>query len=384
MTHAKLFGIVAAALALLATAAACSDMSSADLASSGPSRDGKKEFDPEASGSSSGGSVGNAPGADLAPVSNGVILVHAASTSSFRLCFKNFVQNKPTPEAALMPEANVVGVERGAAARIPPIKGSPGEVFLYDEQLIRHLYVNGGGPTCETLITTGTASTSIGRVDEDLSTGVHLLIVTGCPKNDPLQTFSKAQCGDDWTDTKGNLHAKVVSLAPSTRRDKKILPAQVLHLSRDLESARGGRVLKVTFGDLLTGNHKSSATPEINGAPVPIVEPPTIDDSNPGVYKDLGFRVVVENGGTSGQTIYAQQSMADVQLLSAPREVPSTYYSVGSNYVFLLLGETAPKYYDGGADPDPNRNIHLLAVPVIDPADEDAGVAPPLSPPDGG
>ena len=128
--------------------------------------------------------------------------------------------------------------------------------------------------------------------------------------------------------------------------------------------------LAVTFGDVTTSNsfHASSAkNPELFAkVPQDLVQSPTFPTNDDGIYADVGFRVVLNSG-----SIVAQQSLADVQKLSAPREIPSSYYSVASNYVLLLLGSPAEAQQpDGG---DPRKGVHLLAVPVVDPDTRDGG-----------
>ncbi len=326
--------------------------------------------------------AGSAPSAgddsDLGPTDNGVILVHAAGAPSFRLCFANDLDRLPTPDSELMPAANVVGVEVGSAVRIPPLNGAPGEVYLYSEPLIRSLYLPGSpGPTCKELIDDPAQSVVplvLGKIDKSLATGVHLLVVSGCAKKTPVKSYTKEQCGESYDESTGNLKVSTIELTGRTRKSNSELPAQVVHLSQPLESFRGQRSLKVTFGDVDAGDagHTVAAeNPPLGGPPTDFASPPTFDPSDVGVYASRGFRITVDDA------ILAEQTMAEVQVLSAPREVPPTYYAVASNYVLLLLGDPAPKLDDGGLDPSERRNLHLLAVPVIQPREADGGAQEP-------
>ena len=78
------------------------------------------------------------------------------------------------------------------------------------------------------------------------------------------------------------------------------------------------------------------------------------------------------------------QTLEQVQAISAPRELPTTYFGIASNYALLLLGDPAPRLFDGGADTDGRRALHLVAIPVIDPKADAGADAGPTEPGDGG
>jgi hypothetical protein len=96
------------------------------------------------------------------------------------------------------------------------------------------------------------------------------------------------------------------------------------------------------------------------------------------IYETTGFRVSLAAKGDGGadagaSTTVFDESLARIQKLSSPRDVPDSYYSVASNYALLLLGDPDAKLPDGGADNDERRTIHFLAVPVISPKAADGG-----------
>jgi hypothetical protein len=101
-----------------------------------------------------------------------------------------------------------------------------------------------------------------------------------------------------------------------------------------------------------------------------------LDTSNDAVFAANGFRVTLRDadaGADAGATFVRDTSLAEVQALSSPRDVPGDYYQAASNYVLLLLGDPGvPQTLDGGPNPafDPRRGVHILAVPVVAP---DAG-----------
>jgi hypothetical protein len=88
-------------------------------------------------------------------------------------------------------------------------------------------------------------------------------------------------------------------------------------------------------------------------------------------------------GQPAGATTLLDESLARIQSLSSPRDVPPTYYAAASNYALLLLGDPNAKLADGGADTDDRRRLHFLAVPVIEPKTDggadgvDGGSSPP-------
>ncbi len=336
-----------------------------------------------------------------AVVDNAVILVHAAKSQSFRLCFAKEPDRRPQPDSEVMPNANVVGVEVGAAVRLGPLAGPPGEVYLFDEPLIRAFYPAfggaGAGPTCGQLLANsslGNLAVKLGPVDVDLSTGVHLLVVRGCTGDTPSRTYDVKECGADWTASKGNLSVKEITLAGSRRPGEGILPAQVVNLSQSLESMRGGRSLVISFG-ALDGEagapvHVNVATnPLLFGSPSP-VEPAKLsyDSSNTAIYESLGFRVALvaqsdagaDSGGASTRVL--DESLARIQKSSSPRDVPPTYFAAASNYALLVMGDPND-VPDSGADNE-RQKLHILAVPVIGPKANGGSDAGPDEPGDGG
>ncbi len=330
----------------------------------------------------------------LGPADNAVILVHAAKSQAFRLCFQSELDRQPQPDSELMPEANVVGVEVGGAVRLRPLRGAPGNVILFDEPTIRGSYPSFGGaragPSCQDLINgaLGGDAQVLGKIDTNLSTGVHLLVVTGCPVDSAIRTFTAAECGAGWipgTLAKGgkaNLAVKEISLTGTGRpSDNGFLPAQIVNLSQPLESARAGRDLVVSFGPLAepsTAHVPVATNPKLFGGaepstPVPLSYP----QNDTTVYGTSGFRVMFATGtgDAAADVKLLDESLADVQKSSSPRDIPPSYYATASNYALLLLGDPNSKV-DGGTDE--RLALHLLAIPVIDPksdggADDDGG-----------
>lgn len=384
MTRTTL-GLCTTVLALSGFAYACGSASLSAF-------DSNRGDPPSAGGGADAGALGSAaPGADgkeLTPVDNAVILVHAAKSQAFRLCFDNERKRLPQPDSQTMPEANVVGVEVGSAVRLGPLAGPPGKIYLFEEALIRAFYPAFGGtgtsqsgPDCDGLLASPSLSAlaiAVGSIDTDLSRGVHLLVVKGCPKDTPGRQFSLAECGAGWTSAAGNLAVTEITLTGANRPESATLPAQVVNLSQPVDTARAGRDLVVSFGDLAAKDavHTPVATnPALFGQAEPSV-PARLpySSSDLAIYDSVGFRIrfASPDGGGGGDQDVLDLSLAKIQKASSPRDVPPTYYAAASNYALLLLGDPNAKLPDGGADGDPRRNVHLLAVPVIEPKN-DAG-----------
>lgn len=367
-SHAR----IGAGLAIVAAALTACSMSALSSTDSGPN-----------ASAAPGGAERQTPApAGIGPIDNGVILVHAAGSGAFRLCFLNELDRLPQPDSKVMPEANVVGVDVGTAVRIDPLRGAPGNVILYDEALIRNLYAPGSGtpPSCESLQrNAGLPYVDLGSVPDDLSSGVHILAVTGCPASTLAFPYTEAQCGSDYDSAKGNLTVVHKTLTGLPRVSPAILPMQVMHLAQPLESARAGRSVSVLFHDgTAAGRADMVVAPSIGLLQDPAPSAPAqlpFDGSDAGAYAAYTVRVELgpgDGGADAGVTTALEQSLADIQRLSSPRDVPPSYYAKASNYVLLLLGDPAPTLRDGGPDDDAFRKLHLLAVPVIEPK-SDAG-----------
>lgn len=371
---------VAGALLLLtafAGAAACGSMGSDDSA---PGRAGE--------GTSGGApSPEKRPGDGAAsagsPSATGVVLVHAAAFPSFRLCFENSPELLPQPDSKVMPEANVVGVEVGSAVRINPIK-APGKIYVINEKAIRS---TAGDPTavpCGELLGNGSrgliadndyhvAST----IDQPLGDNqVHVLAITGCGSKAFLtfigatEDYCNQGTSRPWSSTSGNLEARFVPLSPSSvGATKSTLPVQLLHVAPALQAQLGTATLDVTFGDLGTAGplpQKVASKTDLLKTSDPVTL--DLDQTKEAVYGTHGFRIALREAG--GATKFAiDQSLAAIQDLSSPSDVPTTYYQTPSNYALLLLGDpSVSATLDGGAPNPDRRRVHLLAVPVLDPS----------------
>lgn len=340
---------------------------------------------------------------------SGVVVVHAsANLPAFRLCFGGGGdpgELPPLPDRDLMPESNVVGVEVGSAVRLKELadyglKGGE-RVYAIPEQLIRpgtgsdlpcknRICPSGG--TCLGLAAPGMQNGyyDLGTLPpESVAMGVRLLVIHGCAPG--MADAGIAGCGADYKPATGNMQLAIVPLTPSVPTNGD-LPIQVNQLSDSLKGTLG-----VAYGPLdgtpqnfVLGADFGATFPVGNGGPIgfPL--------NRKASYLTQGFAVTV-----TGKTF--KKSLAEIQVLSAPQATPEEFYSVETNFAFLLLGNPGLSDTTGKAlleSTDPGLLLHLLAVQVRpkitvaggtdagDPADAgnpgDAGSPKDADVPDGG
>ncbi len=384
------FCVLIAALAGGAVLAIVACSSSVLDSSSYPYQDGSTD------GAFADGGPSALPGAPQLAV-NGLVLVHAASFPAFRVCFENAQQDRPAPSTDVMPESNVVGVDVGTAVRLPAHPGVLGRAFVFPEISLRGLYPAFGGagigPTCSQLLLSNKGdATEVADISDDLSSGVHALILQGCRAAAADGAASTQRCGDDWTPSKGNLRlTDVPLLAFLRRRDMGGLPVQVLQLSPGLARKSAGRALGIGFG-ALDREGGAPPAPFIEGAVPfgkPVPNPPALLDyssadlrafATKGVFLTMGAPLndaglPTDAGANGPREVVLSQSLEDIQRRSASRSLPPDWFAVASSYVVLSVGDPDPRLVDGGPDDDARRALHLLAIPLAPPADARDGGA---------
>jgi len=319
---------------------------------------------------------------------NAIVLVHAAAFPAFRVCFDGVLGDQPQPSEEVMPEANVVGVDVGTAVRLPARAERLGRAFVFPEKNLRQYYpiVGVDGLTCQELLTTlgiKESAVEVGQVTEDLSRGVHALVLGGCLPSTDDPIASTDRCGADWNAAKGNLKLTTLSLMAYARVGDTRLSVQLLQLSPALQRRADGRALGLAFGPIDGGAPApfiESAVPFGEAVPDP---PATLDYAaadiesyaTSGVFVTLGGALddagapLAPDAGAAREVLVAQ-SLAEIQKRSSSRSLPSDWFSAASSYVMLSVGDTDPRLGDGGVDVDPRRALHLLAIPLATP---DAG-----------
>lgn len=378
----------------LALFAACSGLQTSDTVKPSTSGDGGE----------TGASDGQGPDDGAVGPASGVVLVHAAAFPAFRLCFENYPDLVPQPDSAVMPEANVVGVEVGSVVRLPPLETPPGAVYVVDQREVRTSSRDPLDRKCGALLA-DTKYVSInrhyqlaGRVDRPLGVGhADVLAITGCGGAAWMNELAIPTTGCTAYDPKsGSLQALAIPLATTVPTTADRLPIEVVHLAPRLDdAARGaGEVLDLSFGALDRGGsgrlgQAVAVAPRFGEleAPTVLAVPP----NDAAVFGSHGFRIALRrpgirsgdagspatdpDGGDEVASFVIDQSLADVQSLSLPQTVPTSYFGSPSNYVVFVVGDPriTRALPDGGANAafDPRLGVHLLAVPVKD--DRDAG-----------
>ncbi|MBX3223915.1 MAG: hypothetical protein KF795_25605 [Labilithrix sp.] len=383
MTLGRATTALAATAATVLAVVACGD----DSLFGADGRDGAAGAD--AGSQSPDAGLGGVDGEAVGSAS-GVVIVHAAAFPAFRLCFEHYPELPPQPDRVVMPEANVVGVEVGSVVRIAPLTRPPGKVFVIAQRKVAAAPAETTQSCGELLDPAALLANSDYYEAGELTTplgveNVSLLAIAGCGGLSYLNALGvpASDCGAGYDGVYGSLEAKTLALLPSIVATERSLPVQIVHLSTLLDDSRAtGERLEVTFGafeDAGAGALEQSVA----------VDPPLFDPSAPvtlsldqtteSMYGTHGFRIARVPEGDGTATFTFDQSLAEVQQLSSPRAVPTTYYLSASNYVLLLLGDPriAPTFADGGTNPtfDRRRAVHLLAVPVKEPEE----AAPPAA-----
>lgn len=329
----------------------------------------------------------------------GVVILHAAAFPAFRLCFENYPELQPQPDRAVMPEANVVGVEVGSVVRVAPLDKPPGNVYV----VLQRSVVAGPGATeaktCGELFENNTLVRDIhyhvaGRLEEPLGVGrVDLLAISGCGARSVIGSLGvpEEECGPEWDPTSGSLVARTLALHPTGAASVRSLPVQVVHMAPLLEAKRQpGEQIEVTFGLLDAGTgplaQEVASSPPLFDASPPVTL--NLDQTDAKTYGTHGFRVALR-APDAGVAFSVDQTLAQIQELSTPRAVATTYYLAASSYALLLVGDprVTPTSADGGSTLErARRSVHLLAVPIREAYVEEpleAG-APVAESPDGG
>jgi hypothetical protein len=327
----------------------------------------------DGNGSTNGGGPGGGSGADAGtsaatPTTSDIVLVHAShNLPAFRVCFDGFTQILPMPDDKVMPNANVVGVDVSAAVHIGTLGVTPsgtgtvdasvldaaapeasaidaspqsGQLYVIEEKLVRGFYPQGtdaeAGPNCGALINVLQSNgyeghglyTLKGDAVNPGNFGTQLIVVHGCV---PDAALSTTECGAGFTTAGGNLKYDVVTTTAS---------------------APGAPSATLVFNS--AGMASPALTMPADGtlsmATSFVVPTSDADYDTANVTINLGATQVV-------------QTLAEVQAISSPRDLPAHFFGLSTSFVFFVVGD--PKI---DATTSPTQALHVLAVPVIDPS----------------
>lgn len=386
MKSARLVASALLAGATCAAIAACADLGAASALKAG-----------RGAGEDEDASDTPLPGVPLdggarADTANGVLLVHAAAFPAFRLCFENYPDVLPQPDAKVMPQANMVGVEMGGVVRIGAMPRPPGRIYVLSQERVKATLNDPSAVSCgEQLkkLDLNLEYQVAGRIDRPIGVGAaEVLVLSGCGGGGFLGKVGvpSSDCPGWNTETAvdGTLKPQVFPLGSSTISSASKLSVQLLSLSSELDKHRPeGRILDVSFGALDAGPEQPLAQRVASGvqsfdasAPVVLDVAQTAETT----FGTHGFRIAyrpADGGATSADAgdLSIDESLAVVQSTSRPDGDPTTYFLSPTSYALLLLGDPRVQrtFADGGVNAgfDARRGVHLLAVPVHD--DSDAG-----------
>jgi hypothetical protein len=345
-------------------------------------------------GSGTGGADAAATAAEDAggqdKTQSSVVLVHASKNlPAFRACFSGYTQVLPQPDDKVMPNANVVGVDVGAAVHISAIQGvtsgadsadasvldgafddagddaasadagsATGQMYVIEEKLIRGFYPQGAdaqaGPNCGALVDLLLANNYenhgiyalTGAPLSASDVGTQLIVVRGCLPDPKLTT---AECGATFDPASGqhNLHYDIVPTvaAPSSAQ---LITFESMNVSPGIAGAT------LTFTDAMGTPSPAFSVPDMPLlSSVNTVALPAQDSD----YGTASFTITPASGTA------VKVTLADVQAASSPRDLPSHFWQQPTAFAFFVLGDP-----NVPAATSPTQALHVLAVPVLDPA----------------
>ncbi len=409
-------GLGAAALAV-----ACSSMDAASLGGfTDTTPKGDAQPDQTSNPSGSGGAVNDSS-------VSGIIAIHASrNLPAFRLCFPDQANILPLPDDKLMPNANVVGVDIGAAVHIgsfattgkgsgasvgidggpydagstAPVDGGDGGgdggdgggdagvkmtdasapsgdvVHVIEEKLARQFYPQGTdasawpncGPLVQVLRQNGYEGHGLYTVQSVDTVGATTLTNGAGGVN----LIVIEGCSPDPTlDTTacGDTFTPALGnlryrIVPSLNTYK---PSSVMPGKFPVQTMLLSPRVKASVGAMQTVTFTFGRLADNTGAALPLSSTSPV----PVMPKELDF--MAADAGDYDSFGFAlhyagdaglSQSLATIQSQSSPRDLPQSFYLLPSNFVILIVGDpTAPPSAAG-----PGASLHFLAVPVRDPA----------------
>ncbi len=333
----------------------------------------------DASGFDSGGADAGAGDAGATP--SVLVVVHASpDLYDFRLCFGrstsadgisvDFDPNAvpwPNDDTHPMASSNYAGIPVGGGATLPREIATNGPYvipYLIDAHQLAmtndpKAHCNARvGPSCPPRTGVCLNATDYVQlpgipISTILGGGTRVLAIGGC------KTPGAAVCG---TVMGGALHATVLSLAHASVMSVDQIGVQVAHL------AVGAGPIVATLDTVDAGSFALDplqSGPQ-NGAIVTI----------PGTQGSLLWG----SQGVSAQLAAdagLRMSLADLQRISDPSVLPSDYFTAGTSYVFVLVGDKSAAnmlYVDGGLNPKfDGTALHFVAISTTPPAAPDGG-----------
>jgi hypothetical protein len=224
-----------------------------------------------------------------------------------------------------------------------------------EEKLVRGFYPQGtdaeAGPNCGAIVKVLQSNgyeghglyTLTGAAVQPFNFGTQLIVVHGCK---PDATLTVADCGTGFTQGGGNLGYDIVTTTASAT-----IPGQVALVASNRAPAAAGATL------VFTNAAGTASDPLQMPADGSLSSVASFDLPANDAQYDMANVTINAGGKTYTQTL------AQVQALSSPRDLPPHFFGLSTSFVFFVVGD--PKI---DAMTSPTQALHVLAVPVIDPA----------------
>ncbi len=354
---------------------------SGGVAGSGPNPDaGGDAHEPPIDGSIKDvSSDGTADVATLAPfvASPTAYFVHAAANLfPVRVCMEaagTMLNEYPYPDDSPLPETNFPGIAPGGAVNIDALLAAADLQETVTLHLLKadHILVASATPgstmNCDELVNTSALSSEhvVTFDDVDLRDlrmhAVRTLVVGGCL---PDATLSEEVCGGGFDPTDGNLAIRSIGASPKLNMEPTSASIVPVHISPSLSAFQPDHSLELTYGRFGIEN------PFVLSADVPFETAPSFPGpfsapSDLERFADTGFSL--SKVGPGDRTVLLDASLAHVQQVTSPYEMPDTFFTGANGFFLVLVGdvsESEPWLLDGAWNPAyDGRGLHALALP---------------------
>jgi hypothetical protein len=335
-------------------------------------------------------------GTDAGPIELTLAMIHASATLwPFRVCLQRddglWATPAPLPDdpSAVMPHTNVVGVAPGGALLVPNAQdfndngAAPITPYLIRTDSLKPYALDAH---CKDLIC-GVGSCL--KKDFDYiagnpqvlvpvaGTGVAVVYVYGCIGS----AGSAERCGADYA-KEGNL--KVAALPSfsidSTEPGAGTIRVRVVQTSQSAEAvwlrdAGASAGMSLVYGAL---DDPDAGKTLLDNAPFGTLQPtvvsyelatPQLSDADLPLYARQGFTVRAASGD-AGIGPVLKLSLAEVQDLSKPTELPPSFWNGSTDFLIALVGDVTQSAVpvalpDGGHNPlFDGYGLHVIAVPL--------------------
>lgn len=346
----------------------------------------------------SGASPSLDSGADavaVVPQTRAMLAVNASpDLDDIRLCVAaggggptRWITNYAIPDDvnAPMPQSNYPGIPRGGGVVLPAIRelgrGSVTVFAVRASMIIHDVPGSANARQCGDLICATSAAGCLNANAEyfqlpdvgpvPLADGSYLLAVTGCIPSLFDPAGSVARCGPQYTPAGGNLGVTTAKLDTSAHADPNQMGAQVAQLAPGIDDAflpDGGSDAGVTvgYGPLGVDDAGAPLASSLRYLGVSALVSREVPSAmTEGLFASVGVTVSVDGRATPALAL----TLAGIQKLSDPTELPDQFFKGQTSYLFAIVGDpTAPQQLtapDGGLNASyDGHGLHVIALPT--------------------